>query len=211
MKTEDLIDHIARLPASAPFSAGRIYGYAVAAILFCTAVFLSKVGTRPDLAGAFLSPFVAAKTVIPLSLFLITLRASILTARPGCDPRPVLVWIALPLGLSILLWLRAFLTLPGDQRFADVGAFSLSECVGLITLLSVLPSATMIAVLREGASLRPLQSSILAGLAAGSGAATGYSLFCVQDNPLFFVTWYGFAILLVATLTATFATRFLRW
>jgi hypothetical protein len=51
----------------------------------------------------------------------------------------------------------------------------------------------------------------LAGLAVAAGAATGYSLFCVQDNPLFFVTWYGAAIVIVAGLCALAGGRVLRW
>ena len=51
----------------------------------------------------------------------------------------------------------------------------------------------------------------LAGLAAGAGAAAGYSLFCTRDNPVFYVPGYGLAIGLVALLGAWAGRRILRW
>lgn len=211
MKTRDLIDRIAVDPARPAFATGRIWACILAAILSCSAIFLGMAGPRPDLSTAIFSPVVAAKTLLPLTIFLISLRVAVAMARPGSARRSLMPTLALPAGVAVLLWVRAFALLPVDRRFADVGAFSLSECVGLITVLSLLPASVAIAALRDGASPKPVLSSFLAGLAAGSGAATGYSLFCVQDNPLFFVTWYGFAILLVACLTTAAGTRFLRW
>ncbi len=51
----------------------------------------------------------------------------------------------------------------------------------------------------------------MAGLVVGAGAATGYSFFCLQDNPLFYVTWYGTAIALSAVAGAWLGARRLRW
>jgi hypothetical protein len=42
-------------------------------------------------------------------------------------------------------------------------------------------------------------------------AACGYSLYCVQDNPLFFLTWYGVAILIAMAAGAAIGGRLLRW
>lgn len=211
MKTDSLIDRIALDPAPASFTTFRIWVVVLAAILLCSAIFLGVAGTRPALGARILSPVVAAKTLLPLATLFISLRAALLTARPGRDIRPALSILALPLAAAVFLWLRAFMILPDDQRFADVGAFSLSECVGLISLLSLGPAVVTITILRDGATVTPWLSAFLGGLAASSGAAAGYSLFCIQDNPLFFVTWYSFAILLAASLTAVSGSRFLRW
>lgn len=211
MRTEDLIGRLAQEPKTAAFAEGRVFGGAVAAVTLCTGAFLGLAGARADLAAALAVPAVAAKTLLPALIFVLSLRAAVTMARPGVAVRPVVVWYALPVAVALVLWLRAFAVLPPGQRFAEVGAYSLSECVGLITLLSVGPTAVVLGLLRDGASLRPRLSGFVAGLAAASGAATGYSLFCVQDNPLFFVTWYGFTILLVAGVGALLGGRFLRW
>ncbi|MBC2837638.1 NrsF family protein [Paragemmobacter straminiformis] len=211
MKTQDLIRRLAQDTPPPPFSERGVTLATVLAVVACTTAFLSLAGTRSDLFAAMLSPLVATKTLLPASLFILSLKAALRMARPDRAPSHALRPLLLLALVAALMWLRAFANLSPDQRFAEVGAFSLSECVGFITLLSVVPAAVLIARLQHGASMSPIRSGALAGLAAGSGAATGYSLFCVQDNPLFFVTWYGFAILLVSVLTALAGSRFLRW
>ena len=51
----------------------------------------------------------------------------------------------------------------------------------------------------------------LAGLASGGLATAIYALHCTEDNPLFFVTWYGLAILLMAGVGALCGRWVLRW
>lgn len=211
MKTEDLIKRLSQDAPHAPFNGQSVTIFAGLAILTCTVIFLSITGPRADLASAVLSPVVAAKTLLPASTFSLSLHTALRMARPDRSPTHPLRLLLWPALVAAGLWLWAFSNLPPNRRFAEVGAFSLSECVGLITLLAILPAAVLIARLRDGASLSPVRSAFLAGLAAGSGAATGYSFFCVQDNPLFFVTWYGFAILLVSALTTLAGSRLLRW
>lgn len=211
MRTDDLIAQLSRQPVRAPFAQSRVYAAVGVAILLCTAVFLGFAGPRPDLASALLAPVTAAKTLLPAVVFVVSLRAAVVLARPGRDVRTVLRWLALPAAVAALLWVWAFAALAPEQRFREVGAFSLSQCVGLISLLASGPVLVLLAALRDGASVRPGFSGFVAGLAAGSGATAGYSLFCGQDNPLFFVTWYGFAILLVSGLGALAGARLLRW
>jgi hypothetical protein len=51
----------------------------------------------------------------------------------------------------------------------------------------------------------------MAGLGVAGGIAAGYSLFCVMDNPLFYVTWYGVAIAAVTALGGLAGGWLLRW
>jgi hypothetical protein len=46
---------------------------------------------------------------------------------------------------------------------------------------------------------------------AAGFATSVYSLVCTEDSPLFYVTWYGLGILLVAGLGAALGARLLRW
>lgn len=211
MTTDALIARLSAEPPAPPFRPRRIALAVLATVAMVTGLFLAIVGARPDLAEALGQPVVLAKTLLPALTCALALRAALRLSRPGSRTGPALLWLALPLSLAALLWTWAFLILPPARRFAEVGAFSLSECIGLILLLSLMPTATLLALLRRGATTTARRSAALAGLAASSGAATGYSFFCVQDNPLFYVTWYGVAILTSALLAVLLGARLLRW
>jgi hypothetical protein len=211
MNTDDLIADLAAEPPPPRFRPAVLAGRIVAAVLLPVALFLAALGTRADLAHAWANPVVPLKTALPLMLCVLALGALLRLARPEAQARALLRGLALPLLVAGGLWIWAFATLPPAARFAELGLFSLSECLGLIVLLAVLPAAVALRVMRRGAPQRPMLSGALAGLAAGAGAATGYSLFCTQDNPLFFVTWYGVAIAVVTIAAALVGRRLLRW
>jgi len=65
--------------------------------------------------------------------------------------------------------------------------------------------------MRRGASAAPMRAGAMAGLGVAGGIAAGYSLFCVMDNPLFYVTWYGVAIAAVTALGGLAGGWLLRW
>ena len=108
-------------------------------------------------------------------------------------------------------WGFGFATLPGAARFAQFTPFAIVECVGLILVIAVLPLWVALRLMAQGAPTRPVLTGAMAGLVVGAGAATGYSFFCLQDNPLFYVTWYGTAIALSAVAGAWLGARRLRW
>ncbi|MBC2835084.1 NrsF family protein [Paragemmobacter straminiformis] len=209
MRTDALIELLSRDAVWPLFRPRRIAAAVLAAVVLCSALFLALAGVRADLWHKVLEPAIAAKTLLPALVCAVALRGALRLARPGAKAGAGWLWG--PAVVAALLWLRAFASLPAGQRFSEVGVLSLSECIGLILCLSVVPAVVALLTLREGASVRPWQSAFLAGLAAGSGAAAGYSFFCVQDNPLFYVTWYGLAILLAAAGTALAGVRLLRW
>jgi hypothetical protein len=123
-----------------------------------------------------------------------------------------LTWLfALPGGIAVILWVGTFFVLAPEARFAEVSPRTLAECLGLIPLLSIVPTLAALRILRQGASTAPALSAFLAGLTAASGAATGYSLHCPRDNPLFFITWYSVAILIVTLFALRFGRRGLSW
>jgi hypothetical protein len=66
-------------------------------------------------------------------------------------------------------------------------------------------------VLRGGATSRPTLAGLSAGLACGSAAAMLYAVHCTEDDPLFFITWYGAAILTLALLGALLGRKLLKW
>jgi hypothetical protein len=209
MKTHELIDRLSAetaLPALHPRGIGL---QIVAMVGIMSALFLLIAGPRDDLMQVMSKPLVLAKTVLPAVLCLVALALALRLTRPERDAR--LLPLLLPFGAAAGLWIWSYAAQAPAERFVDVSVPAVAECMGLILLLSALPAALALRWLSRGASTAPRISGALAGLAAAAGAATGYSLFCVQDNPLFFVTWYGVAILMVAGLCALVGGRILRW
>lgn len=211
MKTDDLITRLAAEPPQPPFSPRNVVVVTVAGIGAVCIVFLFLAGIREGLPGVLGHPLVLAKTLLPALTCCIALYFALRLAQPDARAQTRIAWLWLPGALALMLWLYGFFSQPAALRFADIGAFALAECIGLIMLLSVVPCAVAITALRRGATTTPRLCAFMAGLAASSGAATGYSLFCVQDNPLFYVTWYGTAIMLSTFLSTALGARLLRW
>lgn len=211
MKTDDLIGLLAAdsVPP-APLRPARIGAMTVLAIVAVAALFLALAGIREGLAVVMQRPEVVAKTLLPLILFALVLPWALRQVRPEADaPRWGL--LLLPLGVAGGLFAWAFATLPPEQRFAEMMFSAISECLVLIVLLSLLPLGLLLSRMRQGASVAPMRAGALAGLAVGCGVAAGYSLFCTKDNPIFYVTWYGTAVLLVTGIGALAGRRLLRW
>lgn len=211
MQTDDLIAHLAAEAAPQPFVPRRIGALAVASILGPVAAFLLVAGVRPDLSAAWSNPVVPLKTILPLVICALSLSVLLRLARPGRRAGAPGWLLLAPVLAAALVWLGAFVLRAPAERFAEVGPASVGECLGAILVLSVLPATVLMRLLRQGAPTRPALSGALIGLTAATGVATGYSLFCTQDNPLFFVSWYGFGILAVATVGAVIGRRALSW
>ena len=96
------------------------------------------------------------------------------------------------------------------RQMATLGK-TFATCLVMIPLLSILPVASVLYTLHRGATTAPARAGFVAGM-AGSGLAAGiYAMHCTEDSPLFYVTWYGIAIMGVALVSAVIGTRSLRW
>jgi hypothetical protein len=84
-------------------------------------------------------------------------------------------------------------------------------CLTLIPLLAIGPLACLLAALRQGAPSSPGLAGAIAGLAASGIAATFYAAHCTDDSPLFVMTWYLIAALIVTSAGYLIGRRLLRW
>ena len=210
MKTDELIASLAARPAPPPLRGGRLGLALLSAMVAAAALFLAVAGPRDGLPGLLMQPLIATKTLLPGLTSLIALPMLLALLRPeGGIPHPLR--LALPLAVAALLWGLGFVTLPAAARFAEFTPFAIVECVGLILVIAVLPLWAALRLAARGAPTRPALTGAMAGLVVGSGAAAGYSFFCLQDNPLFYVTWYGTAIALTMIAGAWLGARRLRW
>lgn len=210
MRTDDLLVRIAADPPQPPLRPGRMLAQTVAAMAGCCLMFLAVMGVRDGLGAALSQPVVAVKSLLPVLLCVACLPAALRAARPDAPlARP---WVPLALaGAAGALWLANYALRPPGVRFADVSVPAVAECLGFILALSAAPLSLAIVLLRKGASTRPRAAGALTGLAVSAGVAAGYSLYCTQDNPLFYLTWYGAAMGLAAAVGALAGDRWLRW
>lgn len=210
-RTDDLIARLAAEALPQRFLPRRIAGLALVAIFLPVAAFLLVAGVRDNLSAAWSNPMVPLKTLLPLLLCVLSLLTLLRLARPGAGAGAAGWFLLLPAAAAVILWLGSFLLRAPAERFAEVGPATVGECLGAILILSIIPAIVLTRMLRQGAATRPHLSGALVGLAAATGVATGYSLFCTQDNPLFFITWYGIAFAIVSVAGTTLGGRLLRW
>lgn len=213
MKTEDLIAELAAEPAPPRGASlerraglGVLAGGAVTLVLF-----FAVLGVRPALGMHLADPVTLAKTVLPLLLGALTGLATLHAARPGAALGwPARLAIAVPAAAAGLFVWAFGTTDPGVRMVLFLG-HSIPVCLPTIPVLALPILSGLIVALRRGAPTRPAVCGALAGLAAGGMATTAYSLFCTEDSPLFYATWYSLAILATAGLGAWAGRRFLRW
>ncbi|MDF0600127.1 DUF1109 domain-containing protein [Psychromarinibacter sp. C21-152] len=213
MKTEELIAKLAAEPAPAPAaSLERRAGLGVlAGGVVAIALFFAVLGLRPDLPAHMAEPVTLMKTVLPLGLAALLLPAVMHAARPGV-PLGWTAWLAVAVPVAaVALFVWAFATAAPGERLTLFIGHSIPVCLPTIPVLAMPILAGLVYALRRGAPEHPRVCGALAGLAAGGLATTTYSLFCTEDSPLFYATWYSLAILVVAGLGAWAGKRYLRW
>lgn len=211
MKTDDLIrtlatDTVLSRPVGTLFILGLIPSL-IAAVL----VVWIDLGFRDDLATALVTPVSAMRIVLTAGLGFVAARIAYLLSRPEGRANARLWPLALVGAVAVGLWVWAYLTTPAEARqMATVGK-TMVTCLVMIPLLSVLPVAAVLIALRQGATTVPVLAGSVAGLAGSGMAAAIYALYCTEDSPLFYVTWYGLAILAVSLVSTTVGARVLRW
>jgi len=211
MKTDDLIRALAADTLRQPrlrttLVLGMVPSWAIAVLAVWFAL-----GFRADLLTALVTPISVARIVLTGVLGFAALRLALLLARPeGAQVArlwPLAAVAAAALGL--LAW--AYVTTPAEARqMATVGK-TMTTCLVAIPLLSILPVATLLYVLRQEATTAPLRAGFVAGLAGSGFSAAIYALHCTEDSPLFYVTWYGLAIMGVTLVSTLIGARALRW
>ncbi len=211
MKTDDLIRALAADATAEPPLARTLLIGLVPALAVGLAGLVLTLGVRADLAAALHEPLSVMRFVLTAALSLVALRLALILARPGGRPSARFWPLALLAAISAGLWVWAFVTTPPQALQMAVVGKTMVACLVSIPLIAVLPVAAVLAMLRRGATTAPIRAGAVAGLAGGGAAAAIYALHCTEDSPLFYVTWYGLAILGVTVVSALIGARLLRW
>lgn len=211
MKTEKLIDALVadRAPPARPMR-WTLAAALLAGGLVSLALFLATLGVRADIEPALRTwRFDLKVSLVLLTLGLafslcIALSRPVAPAHPGRRLLPLAALAALAVAIELL-------ALPSVSWTARLVGSNALVCLVAIPTLAIVPLAALLAILRSGAPASPALAGGAAGLLAAAAAGALYAFHCFDDSPLFVVTWYGLAALLVIALGAVAGHRLLRW
>lgn len=183
----------------------------LASAVIVGAAFLILVGPRSDFGVVASSANVLLKQVFPVILAIGAFGAVVRVARPAAR---VGGWSALLTAVPLVLLTAVAAELmqkPKQDWYSGLVGQTLWFCLTVIPLMSLPILAISLWILRRGASTRPPVAGALAGLMSGGVATALYAIHCTEDSPLFYVTWYSLAILLVTAVGAALGSQVLRW
>ena len=174
----------------------------VIAVPFTAGMFIMRLGTRGDFMAATGNPFFVLKFAVTIALAVASVALAARLVRPGARIAGAAWLLAVPIVL-VAAGIAADLALPQTTtwRTRMMGSNSM-VCLTAIPMLSLPLLIAALIGLRHGAATRPMLTGAIAGLLAGGIAATFYAAHCIDDSPLFVVTWYGIALALVALVGA---------
>jgi len=212
MRTDDLTEALAKdRPHAAPkprvvLGCAILGGALIAAVLF-----MSVIGYRPDIAAAaetyrFLFKFVFTLTLAATAIWLV-----FTIIRPEAVPGLRLLALASAPVLLILAVIAELLVIPSANWLPRLIGTNWWFCLTVIPVLSIVPLVAFVAALKRAAPASPGLAGALAGLSAGAIGATLYASHCIDDSPLFVMTWYSIAIGLVTLLGYLAGRRWLAW
>jgi hypothetical protein len=212
MKTSDLIAALAADSRTPLPSLGRRLGSALGlGALVSLALFLAMIGPRADVDQAMRTMRFDLKFVDTLALLAPSFFLCLRLSRPDARPGALLAWLLAPMALLVAAAAVELAIVPSDQWMTKLIGTNWYHCLMVIPLLSIAPLGALIAALREGAPRYPALTGALAGAAAAGVAATIYATNCTDDSPLFVVTWYPLATLIVCAAGALAGRRWLAW
>ncbi len=212
MNTNDLISALAADARAREAPIGRALALALGAgALVSLALFLTLIGPRPDVMNAVHTVRFDLKFVDTLAWLTPSLLLALRLARPEASPGALVAWLFAPLALLIVGVGVELSVTPRAVWMTRLVGTNWYHCLSIIPLLSIPPLGALIAALRNGAPSYPALTGALAGAAAAGAAATMYAMNCTDDSPLFVVTWYPLATLVVVSVGALAGRRWLQW
>jgi len=211
MKTEQLVAALVADRAGGTRSPTR--GLAIGLLIggvISLGLFLAVMGPRADLAAALATWRFDLKVVAMVLALVLAFRLCRALSRPVPAPHAgrILLPLAALAAIAVAIELAA---VPMDGwRTRLVGSNSLI-CLTAVPALSLAPLVAMLVMLRSAAPASPALAGAAAGLLAAASGAALYAFHCFDDSPLFVVTWYSLATLIVVSIGWLAGRRLLRW
>lgn len=211
MKTQDLISALAVDTLPQPKISSQLSRAVPLALAVSLCAFALLWGARPDIAAA-MSSYAVLKTLVPVVLAVVAMALAVASAHPVTSQK---IRGGVLLGAVIALSFTVFLVfLAREGQTALVHALSIPDlwvCLLSIPVLAAPLLGGVLWALSSGATTSPGLTGALAGLVAGSAAASVYSLYCDKDMVLFVLPAYSSAIAVVVLAGVALGPRLLRW
>jgi hypothetical protein len=213
VRTDDLVDLLARDGGAVPTGAGRHrLAWALAAGVLCALLLMVKtLGLNPALARQVSLPnfwikvgFVAA---LAGSSLVGVQRLSIPGARLGRVPFALAASVLVMWLVAITVFFAAAPTARADAFFGQ----SWAACPFLVAMLSAPVFAGVVWAMRGLAPTRLRLAGAAAGLLSGAVGALVYCLHCPELAPPFVGFWYLLGMLIPAGIGGMLGHRLLRW
>ena len=216
MKTDDLIDMLASGPdVTAPARPAqqmlRNVMLVACAVLVSTALMMTLLGIRHDLAEVVGQPAFWLKIAFVAALVWTGRVASARLASPGARIAMLPALIATPLLIMFVVAALMLTDAAPEQRAQLFWGDTWRTCAVLIAALSLPIFAAILKVMRDLAPTRLRWSGAAAGFAAGASAAAVYSLHCPEIDAPFIACWYVLGMLIPTGTGALIGPRVLRW
>lgn len=218
MKTENLVEALVADRAAHRKSIPKALAAALAlGGLMSLALFFVDLDVGEDIAQAMATwrfDFAAWRFDLKVGMVLLALvlafRLCMELSRPVPSGRAArrLLPLAVLAAMAVAIELAALPSASWGPRL--VGTNSL-VCLAAIPMLAMAPLAALLLALRSGAPASPALAGAASGLLAAAAGATLYAFHCIDDSPLFVVTWYVLAAIPVVVLGAIAGRRLLRW
>jgi hypothetical protein len=212
MRSEDLIKALAADAAPVRRLASPMVRVALwlAASATYAAVVVAVMGLRPDLPSRLTDP----RFVVELgAAFLTSVLAAAAAFCAGCPGRPI--WERFAPLPALGLW---FLSLGEGcwQSFVEVSGQGLHFqqdflCFPSIVLVSIVPAALILIMIRQAAPIAPVTTTALGALAAAALGATALRLFHAQDASAMILVWQFGSVALLAGFGALVGRQILPW
>jgi hypothetical protein len=211
MKTDDLIDALARDPAPPPAQPvmTRLAVAGATGLAIAVALVAFGPGVRDDIGVARMPVMMKAgfSAAVAAAAAPMLLRLT----RPG---RPLGWRAAAAGGFVVLAALVALIALAGpdpSRRLELLAAGMVPWCVAVIPALAAPIAALLAYALRDLAPTRLAATGSALGAVSGGVGAMAYAMYCPVDSAVFVTVWYSVAIALCAAVGALLGSRLLRW
>lgn len=212
MKTDDLIDMLARGPAPDPAPpAARLALMAGAGLVASAALMLALLGINPRLAAFAVMPAFWVKVGFVLALAAGGCSAVARLSRPGRSMAGLPLALALPWLVIAALAVVVLLPAEAPERTALILGSSWRVCPFNIAFLSLPLFASFVAIMRTLAPTRLRLAGAATGFAAGAVAACVYCVHCPEIAAPFVGIWYSLGMLIPTAVGAALGPRLLRW
>ena len=212
MKTNDLIALLASdtLQPQKPVRQQLLRQLVLGAVV-CGVLLFTLFGLNPQMDQMAVHPAFITKMLWLTALMGFSLYGLFRLARPGVEAGHTLWGIGLALLAMFSLGLLQLLQTDSGAQTAQWMGGSWQVCSVSITALSLPVLGALLWALRQLAPTRPVLTGAVAGVLAGSLAASIYSLHCTETSLTFFAVWYVAGMALATALGALLGTRWLRW